>query len=435
MKTTATKEEARPALVPKLRFPEFRDAEGWNTVRLNRLATRAKQKNRDESIDRVLTNSAEFGVVDQRDFFDKDIATQGKLEGYVVVELGSYVYNPRISSTAPVGPLSKNKIGTGVMSPLYTAFKFKDDRNDFYEYFFKTTGWHNYMRQASSTGARHDRMAISSDGFMAMPLPMPSPDEQQKIAECLSSIDLLIAAQARKVDALKTHKKGLMQQLFPREGETQPRLRFPEFQNAGEWEESELGPKASKVGSGITPTGGDKNYIQAGRPFVRSQNVGWGTLLLDDVAYIDEKTHASFSSTEIQVSDVLLNITGASIGRSAVADERIAGGNVNQHVCIVRTKPDSLNPLFLNQYLISQRGQQQVDSFQAGGNRQGLNFAQIRSFAIPLPPTFAEQQRIASCLTGLDAVITAETQKLDALKTHKKSLMQQLFPSPEAVEV
>ncbi|MBN8284650.1 hypothetical protein [Zoogloea sp.] len=216
MKTTATKEEARPALVPKLRFPEFRETEGWKSIPLNRLAIRAKQKNRDEKIDRVLTNSAEFGVVDQRDFFDKDIATQGKLEGYFVVELGSYVYNPRISSTAPVGPISKNKIGTGVMSPLYSVFKFKDDRNDFYEHFFKTTGWHTYMRQASSTGARHDRMAISSDDFMAMPLPVTSPDEQQKIAECLSSVDELMAAQARKVDALKTHKKGF----FARFGES-----------------------------------------------------------------------------------------------------------------------------------------------------------------------------------------------------------------------
>lgn len=234
-KTTAIKDEATPVGVPKLRFPEFRETEGWKSIPLNRLAIRAKQKNRDEKIDRVLTNSAEFGVLDQRDFFDKDIATQGKLDGYFVVELGSYVYNPRISSTAPVGPISKNKIGTGVMSPLYTVFKFKDCRDEFYEHFFKTTGWHAYMRQASSTGARHDRMAISSVDFMAMPLPVPSPTEQQKIAECLSSVDELIAAQARKVDALKTHKKGLMQQLFPRKGETRPRLRFPEFQNDGEW--------------------------------------------------------------------------------------------------------------------------------------------------------------------------------------------------------
>ena len=225
----------KSGLVPNLRFPEFLTAEGWQVAPLSQLATRTKKKNRDQTITRVLTNSAEFGVVDQRDFFDKDIATQGNLESYFVVDLGSYVYNPRISATAPVGPISKNKVGTGVMSPLYTVFKFENDSNEFYEHYFKTTGWHTYMRQASSTGARHDRMAISSDDFMAMPLPVSSPAEQQKIANCLSSLDELIAAQARKVDALKTHKKGLMQQLFPREGETQPRLRFPEFRDAGEW--------------------------------------------------------------------------------------------------------------------------------------------------------------------------------------------------------
>lgn len=213
-------------LVPKLRFPEFLGVGEWQLVPLSRLAARAKQKNRDEKIARVLTNSAEFGVMDQRDFFDKDIATQGNLESYFVVELGSYVYNPRISATAPVGPISKNKIGMGVMSPLYTVFKFKDDNNEFYEHYFKTTGWHTYMRQASSMGARHDRMAISSDDFMAMPLPVSSPAEQQKIADCLSSLDELIAAclssldalitaATQELDTLKTHKKGLMQQLFP----------------------------------------------------------------------------------------------------------------------------------------------------------------------------------------------------------------------------
>ena len=225
-----------------------------------------------------------------------------------------------------------------------------------------------------------------------------------------------------------------MQQLFPREGETQPRLRFPEFRNAGAWVENELGPKASKVGSGITPTGGDKNYKLSGRPFVRSQNVGWGVLLLDDIAHIDEQTHGSFDSTEVKPRDVLLNITGASIGRSAVADERIVGGNVNQHVCIIRTEPNELDPLFLNHFLISDRGQKQIESFQAGGNRQGLNFAQIRSFTLPLPPALPEQQRIAKCLGSLDALITVAAQKLEALKTHKNGLMQQLFPSPGEAE-
>ena len=168
-KTNATKEDATPALLPNLRFPEFRDAGEWSILPLGKLATRTKQKNTDQPILRVLTNSAEFGIVDQRDFFDKDIATQGNLASYYVVEFGAYVYNPRISSTAPVGPISKNKIGVGVMSPLYTVFSFGDEESGFFEYFFKTTGWHAHMREVSSTGARHDRMAIGTEDFMLMP--------------------------------------------------------------------------------------------------------------------------------------------------------------------------------------------------------------------------------------------------------------------------
>ena len=207
-----------------------------------------------------------------------------------------------------------------------------------------------------------------------------------------------------------------------------PKLRFPEFLKAQGWTGVHLGSKTNKVGSGITPTGGDKNYKLTGRPFVRSQNIGWGVLLLGDVAFIDEETHNSFSSTQIEVFDVLLNITRASIGRSAVADARIKGGNVNQHVCIVRVKPEELSPYLLNQYLISHDGQKQIDSFQAGGNRQGLNFEQIRSFLIPLPAAFPEQQKISDCLSSVDELMTAQERKVDALKTYKKGLMQQLFP-------
>ena len=207
-----------------------------------------------------------------------------------------------------------------------------------------------------------------------------------------------------------------------------PKLRFPGFRGKEGWSGEKLGSKTKKVGSGITPTGGEKNYKSSGRPFVRSQNIGWGELLLEDVAFIDEETHNSFRSTQIEALDVLLNITGASIGRSAVADSRIEGGNVNQHVCIIRVMPDELSPYFLNQYLISHDGQKQIDSFQAGGNRQGLNFEQIRSLLLPLPPVFAEQQKIAECLSSVDEVIAAQSRKVEALKTHKKWLMQQLFP-------
>ncbi len=256
------------------------------------------------------------------------------------------------------------------------------------------------------------------------------PSEQEKIVDCLSSLDVCIVAESRKLDVLKAHKQSLIQQLFPAEGEDVPRLRFSDF--SGAWQASDLGSKSGKVGSGITPKGGERAYKKTGRPFVRSQNVGWGRLLLDDVAFIDDETHSTFSSTELIAQDVLLNITGASIGRSALADKRVVGGNVNQHVCIIRAIEELLDPVFLNQFLISQLGQTQIDSFQAGGNRQGLNFAQIRSLEIPLPPNISEQNKIATFLSSIDDLISAQSSRINTLQQHKNGLMQGLFPAMDA---
>lgn len=192
-----------------------------------------------------------------------------------------------------------------------------------------------------------------------------------------------------------------------------------------EWKVEKLGSLSTKIGSGITPTGGESVYQMNGRPFVRSQNIGWGGLLLDEIAYIDEKMHQSFASTEIIENDVLLNITGASIGRCAIADKRIAKGNVNQHVCIIRLNGE-LIPNFLTSFILSKKGQDIIDSFQAGGNRQGLNFENIKSFLIPIPP-LPEQQKIARILSTWDKAIKKTEQLIEQKQQLKKGLMQQLL--------
>jgi type I restriction enzyme S subunit len=194
-----------------------------------------------------------------------------------------------------------------------------------------------------------------------------------------------------------------------------------------DWEEIHLGSKTLKVGSGITPTGGARIYLQSGRPFVRSQNVGWGKLIIDDLVYIDERTHRSFEGTELRPNDVLLNITGASIGRCAVADERVASGNVNQHVCIIRTNSNDLDPNFLKYYLLSSSGQNQIDSFQAGGSRQGLNFGQIRSFRLAAPMDVREQRAIAAALSDVDGLINSLTALIAKKRDIKRATMQQLL--------
>ncbi|GAB1410944.1 restriction endonuclease subunit S [Desulfovibrionales bacterium] len=420
-----TKEKA--ALVPRLRFPEFRSQGGWCPEFGNMVFDQISNKDHNSDLP-VLAITQEQGAI-PRDMIDYHVSVTDKsLESYKVVEIGDFI----ISLRSFQGGIEFSRY-RGICSPAYVILRLRHKHSeDYFRHYLKTD---RFIAQITKNleGLRDGKM-ISYKQFSELQLPIPPHAEQQKIADCLTSLDDLIAAESHKLDALKTHKKGLMQQLFPREGETVPRLRFAEFREAGEWAECELGSLTTKVGSGITPTGGDKNYKTDGRPFVRSQNIGCGQLILDDVAFIDEETHKSFDSTELKVSDVLLNITGASIGRSAVADSRIAGGNVNQHVCIIRVKHNELIPTLLNQFLISERGQKQIDSFQAGGNRQGLNFAQIRSFEIPLPPTMKEQCRIADCLSSLDDLITAQTQKIETLKTHKKGLMQQLFPVLDEVQ-
>ena len=200
-----------------------------------------------------------------------------------------------------------------------------------------------------------------------------------------------------------------------------PHLRFPEF--SGEWEKHTIGELAIKVGSGVTPKGGETVYKKEGHPFVRSQNVGLGGLLLEDIAYIDDTTHIRQKNTELQIDDVLLNITGASIGRSAVVNEQIAGGNVNQHVCIIRTK-DNLVSSFLCNFLLSNYGQKQIDSFQSGGNRQGLNFEQIKSIKIGIP-CVKEQSKIAKTLQLLDERIATQNKIIEKMESLIKGIIYQ----------
>ena len=200
-----------------------------------------------------------------------------------------------------------------------------------------------------------------------------------------------------------------------------PNLRFSEF--TGEWKKCIIGELTTKVGSGVTPRGGEAVYKSEGHPFVRSQNVGLGHLILDDIAYIDEDTHQRQKNTELQLDDVLLNITGASIGRSALVNQQIVGGNVNQHVCIIRANK-KLIPSFLCNFLLSQYGQKQIESFQAGGNRQGLNFEQIKSIKIGLP-SVEEQKKIADLLLLIEQRIITQNKIIEKYESLIQAIIYQ----------
>lgn len=406
-------------LVPKLRFPEFHSTGEWKVTQLNILADKVTTRNKDNATTRVLTNSAVKGVVDQSDYFEREIANQNNLENYFIIDDGDYVYNPRISASAPVGPISKNKVGQGVMSPLYTVFRFKNSNNDFYEQYFKTNLWHQYLISISNTGARHDRISISVDNFLKMPLPCHTDKEQQKIADCLSSLDDLITAEDKRLEALRVHKKGLMQKLFPAEGKTAPEWRFPEFRDCGKWELNTIRNTCDSY-SGGTPGTSNKEYYGGKIPFIRSGEIDKKATEL----FLTDEGLKNSSAKMVAVGDVLIALYGANSGEVALS--KIAGA-INQAILCLQHET---NNAFVYQYLFHKKNWIIATYIQGGqGNLSGEIVKSIELY-FPKPE---EQQKVTDCLSSLDDCITAQSDKIEMLKAYKKGLMQGLFPSIEEV--
>ena len=199
---------------PELRFPGFTDA--WEQRKLSDISTKVTTKNVDVHYTETLTNSAEQGIISQVDFFDKEISNKDNINGYYIVENNDFIYNPRISTLAPVGPINRNKLNrTGIMSPLYTVFRASTVDLDFLEWYFQSSHWHRYMKLNGDSGARSDRIAIKDSTFFDMPIKTPvNIKEQVLIGETLEMFNQYITLHQRKLEHLQLQKKALLQQLF-----------------------------------------------------------------------------------------------------------------------------------------------------------------------------------------------------------------------------
>ena len=201
--------------VPEIRLDGFEGE--WEELQLSDICQKVTEKNKDNKFNETFTNSAEFGIINQRDFFEKDISNEKSLNTYYVVRNNDFVYNPRISNYAPVGPIKRNKLGrTGVMSPLYFVFRIIDSNIDlnFLETFFDTNTWHKFMKLNGDSGARADRFAIKDSVFLTMPIAFPSLPEQQAIGAYFSNFDNFINSHQEKISQLETLKKKLLQDMF-----------------------------------------------------------------------------------------------------------------------------------------------------------------------------------------------------------------------------
>jgi type I restriction enzyme S subunit len=246
--------------------------------------------------------------------------------------------------------------------------------------------------------------------------------EQQKIASCLSSLDDLITAHTQKLQALKQHKKGLMQNLFPAEGETVPKLRFKGFEDSGEWVEKTLDNLTTKIGDGLHST--PKYYDSGDYFFINGNNLIGGKIEIGNNTKRVDKYEYELHKKELSSNTILLSINGT-IGNIAVYNnEKVILG---KSACYINIDSKKTNLYFIIYYLQTQVVNEYFISELTGSTIKNLSLKSIKNTIVFLPK-IEEQQKIATCLYSLDELITAQSQKIENLKQHKKGLMQQLFP-------
>mgnify|MGYP004704753349 CR=1 FL=1 len=415
----ADKRGGSKLLSPARRFPEFREAGAWETVSLGSVASIITKKVGDKTCIPMSITSG-IGLVSQVEKFGQIIAGTS-YKNYLVLKKNDFAYNKSATKEYPEGFIALyagEELGA-VPNSIFTCFHIKGDSLslDYLNYLFLGNLHGRWLRKFIEVGARaHGSLSINNRDLLALPVPIPSGPsslkEQKKIADCLASVEELIDAQGQKVEALKAHKKGLMQQLFPQEGEIQPRLRFREFEE--EWEPRTVGSVCTSF-SGGTPSTSNPDFYGGDIPFIRSAEIGKETTEL----FLSRAGLENSAAKMVKKGDVLVALYGANSGDVAIS--RISGA-INQAILCLRP---SENGAFLRHFLTCRKDWIITKYLQGGqGNLSGEI---VKSIGLVFPSP-KEQKRIADCLTALDNLIVAETRKLYTLKTHKKGLMQQLFP-------
>lgn len=368
---------------------------GWKVVRLGEIAEKSILKNRNNSIKLVLSNSAINGLVAQNEYFDKDIANKENIQDYYIVHLGDFVYNPRISQNAPTGPINRNMFSKGIVSPLYTVFSVQDETlAKFLAYFFQTIVWQNQVKSVANYGARHDRINITDNTFFSLKILLPPLDEQEKIAEILSTWDEAINLTINLIENKKQFKKALMQNLLT------AKIRFPEFKD--EWKFIKLSdlldyeqPTQYLVSNENYDDSFDIPVLTAGKTFILGYTNETKNIFSDNLPVIifdDFTTATQFVNFPFKVKSSAIKI--------------------------LKQKDKLVNIKLIYEIM-------QMINFVADDHKRYW-ISEFQDIDIKLP-NLNEQQKIAEVLTACDDEINLLNLKLENLKKQKQGLMQKLL--------
>lgn len=400
--------------IPALRFPEFQNDGEWKMVYGDELFEPIVNKNHDSDLP-ILAITQDNGAIPRDDINYNVIVSDKSIQGYKIVEIGDFI----ISLRSFQGGIEYSRY-KGLCSPAYIILrkKFNEVCDDFYRYYFKS---YKYIQDLNRNieGIRDGKM-ISYKQFSGIKIPFPCFTEQQKIADCFVSIDKEIDATKRKLEQLKEYKNGLMQRLFPAKGKTTPELRFPDFQNDGEWRTMLLGEITSVVNRRnksnrslpIYSINNTDGFVPQSQQFIGMDSEARG---YDISAYkIIGKHTFAYNPARINVG---------SIGYSGELKDILIS---SLYVCFKTADDvdDNFLMCFFNSYIFNQA----VESSVEGGIRSYLFYENFSRISIAIPSLY-EQKRIALCITSIEDMIKNANEQINLLEKHKKGLLQQLFPN------
>lgn len=424
----------KPILVPKLRFTEFLEAGAWKTETLGSMATISTEKVGEKTCLPMSITSG-VGLVSQQDKFGRIIAGSS-YKNYLQLRQYDFAYNKSSTKEYPEGYLAlySGEELAAVPNSIFTCFRINgaSPAPQYLNYLFQYNLHGKWLRKFIQVGARaHGSLSINDSDLMALPVPLPqgasSLSEQQKIADCLASIDEVITQAGKKLDTLKAHKKGLMRQLFPAEGQTLPKLRFPEFQNAPGWKSDSIG-KIFETTSGGTPSRSEPSYWGGEIPWITTSLVNF--CVINEAGEFISEDGLRYSSAKLfPKGTVLIAMYGQGKTRGQVALLGVEAATNQACAAILPRKGVEPYFVFLN---LAGRYEELRDLSNSGG-QENLSQGLIREITFSYPSDVEEQKTIISCLFSLNDLIDAQAQKLEKLKIHKKGLMQQLYPALDEV--
>jgi type I restriction enzyme S subunit len=407
----------KKGLIPKFRFPEFTNEGDWTEVSIDSLGdvvtggTPSKEDNGFWDGDFVWVTAQDFKEKYIYNSVSK-LSNKGKEKSRIIPKNSVLV-----TCIASIGLNGINKIECATNQQINSIVCNSSNNYEFVYYAISR----NITRLKNLAGQTAIPI-ISKSVFERFTILKPKlPKEQQKIAACLSSLDEVIAAHSQKLDLLKAHKKGLMQNLFPKRDEKVPKYRFKEFVKDGEWVENKLGDLGQLLGGG-TPDRSNSSYWIGDIPWISSSDIKEDNIHNISITRFINKNAIKESATKVIPKGSVLFVSRVGVGKLAISKEEIC---TSQDFTNFVPKKDVLN-FFIGYYFSSNKNL--LQSLNQGTSIKGFSKSDLESIKFPYPKTQKEQQKIASCLSTLDEIITAQAEKIEQLKLHKKGLMQGLFP-------